>query len=180
MTPAVVEWFYDGALAPARVAVAAAVAYAWLVALLRVSGKRTLSQLNAFDLVVTVALGSTLATIVLSDTVALVDGAVALATLVGLQLVVAFAQSRSGRAEALVKSPPTVLVWQGRLIRPALERQRVSEQEVVQALRSQGVARVEDADAVVLESNGRFTVLSAMSTRAALETGLGVPPGGDR
>lgn len=53
-------------------------AYVALILLLRLSGKRTLAKLNAFDLVVTVAIGSTLATILLSESVALAEGVVAL------------------------------------------------------------------------------------------------------
>lgn len=63
-------------------------AYVALVVLLRVSGKRTLSKMNAFDLVVTVALGSTLATVLMAKDVALAEGVFAFALLIGLQLFV--------------------------------------------------------------------------------------------
>ena len=62
-----------------RVLIVGTLAYAALVLLLRISGKRTLTKLNAFDLIVTVALGSTLATVLLSSSVALAEGVVALA-----------------------------------------------------------------------------------------------------
>lgn len=55
-----------------RVAVTATVAYVWVVVILRASGKRTLSKLNAFDLIVTVAMGSTLASVITSKSLALV------------------------------------------------------------------------------------------------------------
>ncbi|HSN71432.1 MAG TPA: hypothetical protein VLT59_07975, partial [Steroidobacteraceae bacterium] len=60
-------------------------AYVALLFFLRATGKRTLSKLNALDLVVTVALGSTLATLLLSQSVTLAQGELALALLVGLQ-----------------------------------------------------------------------------------------------
>ena len=75
-----------------RVLLVGAAAYLTLVAVLRVSGKRTLAKLNAFDLVVTVALGSTLATILLTSSVSWSEGTVALVTLVGLQFLVTFYQ----------------------------------------------------------------------------------------
>ena len=68
-----------------RVLIVGTLAYVALVLLLRVSGKRTLSKMNAFDLVVTVALGSTLATVILSKDVALTEGVTAFALLIGLQ-----------------------------------------------------------------------------------------------
>ncbi|MDP9398666.1 MAG: hypothetical protein M3P96_13010 [Actinomycetota bacterium] len=57
---------YDGWHGPVRVLVVGGLAYLALVALLRISGKRTLAKLNAFDLILTVALGSTLATVLLT------------------------------------------------------------------------------------------------------------------
>ena len=72
----------------ARTLIVGTLAYAALIATLRVSGKRTLAKLNAFDLVVTVALGSTLASVLTSSSVALAQGVTAFVTLIGLQFVV--------------------------------------------------------------------------------------------
>jgi uncharacterized membrane protein YcaP (DUF421 family) len=93
-----------------RILVVGPVAYAGLVMVLRVSGARTLSKLNAFDLVVTVALGSTLATVLLSSSVSIAEGIVALVVLVLMQFVVSWSSRRWGRIERLVKSDP-VLVY---------------------------------------------------------------------
>jgi len=93
-----------------RVVLVGTMAYGALVAMLRISGKRTLAKLNAFDLVVTVALGSTLATILLSKTVTLAEGLVALLLLIGLQWVVAAGSVRSRRVARLVRSEPQLLV----------------------------------------------------------------------
>ena len=66
--------FFDSWASLGRTAVVGILAYVALVLLLRVSGKRTLSSMNAFDLVVTVALGSTLASVFLSSSVPLARG----------------------------------------------------------------------------------------------------------
>lgn len=91
---------YDDWQGLIRVVVVGAAAYAALIVLLRASGKRTLAKLNAFDFIVTVALGSTLATVLLSSTVALAEGIMALAVLIGLQYVVAWSSIRSRAVEA--------------------------------------------------------------------------------
>ena len=65
--------FFDNVSGLVRVLVVAPLAYVWLVAVLRCSGKRTLAELNAFDFIVTVALGSTLATVALSTTVPIAE-----------------------------------------------------------------------------------------------------------
>lgn len=136
-------------------------AYVALVALLRVSGKRTLAKMNAFDFVVTVALGSTLATILLSSDVALAEGIAAFLTLVGAQYVVAWLSTRSAAVEKLVKSEPTLLVHDGRFLDAAMRQERVTRAEVLAALREQGMAEVEKVGAVVLETDGSLTALPA-------------------
>jgi uncharacterized membrane protein YcaP (DUF421 family) len=69
-------------------------AYFGLVLLLRITGNRTLSKMNAFDLIVTVALGSTLSSIVILKDVTLAKGMAALALLVGLQFAITWSSVR--------------------------------------------------------------------------------------
>src|SRR5690606_10104681 len=84
-----VMWF-DSWSDIARVVLVGCATYALLVVLLRSFGGRTLAQLNAFDFIVTVALGSTLATVLLSSDVAWAEGAVGIAVLVALQFAIAW------------------------------------------------------------------------------------------
>ena len=95
--------FFDSWFGLLRVLVVGTLAYLALVVLLRTFGKRTLAKLNAFDLVVTVALGSTLATVLLSKSVALMEGLLAFVLLAGLQYVVAWLSVRSQGFSDLVK-----------------------------------------------------------------------------
>lgn len=159
--------FFDSWFGLLRVLVVGTLAYATLVLLLRVSGKRTLSKMNAFDLVVTVALGSTLATIILSKDVALAEGVLAFALLIVLQLAITWLSVRSERFQALLKAQPRLLLHRGRLLPEALRRERVTEEEVRAALRAQGTASLEEVDAVVLETDGTFSVLREVNAGEA-------------
>ncbi|MGP9821148.1 DUF421 domain-containing protein [Salinarimonas sp. NSM] len=154
----------DAFLAPwsdlLRIVVVGALAYAGLVLFLRITGKRTLTKLNAFDLVVTVALGSTLATILLSRDVALAEGLTAFALLIALQWLVTFASVRSRRFQTLVKATPTLLVHRGAILEDALREERVSREEVLAVVRSSGATDLAEVGAVVLETDGSFSVLS--------------------
>ena len=105
--------FFDDWYGLGRAAAVGAFAYAGLIVLLRATGKRTLSKLNAFDLVVTVALGSTLATVLLARDVALLEGLTGFAVLVLLQLVVTWLSVRSAAVRRLVRSEPTLLYFRG-------------------------------------------------------------------
>ena len=137
------------------------VAYAALVAFVRMSGKRTLGKMNAFDLVVTVALGSTLSSIVLSPDVTVADGITALALLILLQFAVSWTSVRWRLFERSVKSRPTLLAYRGVVRREALVRQRVSEDELHAALRGSGLAELQQVGAAVLETDGTISIVAA-------------------
>lgn len=172
---------FDGFDPIVRVLVLGPLAYLALVVLLRASGKRTLSKLNAFDLVVTVALGSTLATILLSADVSLVTGITALAVLVLLQLAITWTSVRVGWVRRLVRSTATPLLRDGRPLDGPLRAQRITRDELEQALRGEGVGDASTVWMVVLESDGSMSVLpDAPDTegrgRAAGSTEGGPPP----
>lgn len=135
------------------------IAYTVLVLTLRVSGKRTLAKMNAFDLVVTVALGSTLSTVLVSRQVPLADGIAALLLLVALQLTVAWTSVRWRAFEQVVKSDPSLLLYRGQYRPHEMRRQRVSDEEVRAAIRGAGLSEPSDAGAVILESDGSFSVI---------------------
>ena len=143
-----------------RVALVGGAGYLTVLLVLRVSGKRTLAKLNAFDLVVTVALGSTLATILLSKDVSWSEGATALAGLALLQYVVAEVAARFPGTRAVVTARPTLLVRDGRLLLGAMRSQRVAPAEIRQALRASGTADLSSVAAVVLETDGSLAVLT--------------------
>lgn len=151
--------FFDGWSGLARVLVVGILAYAGLILLQRISGKRTLSKMNAFDLIVTVALGSALATVLLSEDVALVEGLLAFGVLMGLQFAITWLSTHSKSAVSLVKSEPRLLVYQGKLLHDSMVSERVLEAEVRQAVRSAGIASLEEVEAVVLETDGTFSVV---------------------
>jgi uncharacterized membrane protein YcaP (DUF421 family) len=153
--------FFDTWYGLLRVVVLSITAYTALVIILRLSGARTLSKMNAFDLVVTVALGSTLATTILSTDVALTEAVLAFSMLVGLQFIVTWLSVRSKRVVTLVKSEPILLVYQGRQLNDQMRRARVEEAAILQALRTQGIGALENVEAVVLETDGSFSVISA-------------------
>jgi uncharacterized membrane protein YcaP (DUF421 family) len=142
-----------------RVVIVSVAAYAALILVLRAAGKRSLAKLNAFDLVVTVALGSTLATVLLTKDIALAEGVLAFAMLAGLQWAVARASVRWGGFSRLVRAEPRLLVEDGRLLEAAIEAERVTRGEIDQAIRNHGIGRIEEVAAVVLETDGSFSVI---------------------
>ncbi len=151
--------FFQGWDGIVRTLVAGFLGYVGLVAFLLISGKRTLAKLNAFDLVVTVALGSILASILIQRSLPLAEGMTALALLIGLQYLVTATSVRWEAFARSVRRSPSLLVRKGDFLKDAMRRERVTEREVLSAVRASGVSGVEAATAVFLESDGTMSVI---------------------
>ena len=147
----------------ARTLVIGVLAYTGLVLFLRVSGRRTLSKMNSFDFIVTIALGSTLATVILNQNVSLSDGLVAFALLIGLQYLVTWTSVRLQWVQRIITGDPIMLFYRGDFLHNSLRKARVTQNEVRAAVRSAGVAHLEDLGVVILETDGSFSVIRSLS-----------------
>jgi uncharacterized membrane protein YcaP (DUF421 family) len=159
-----------------RTAVGTTITYAVLVFLLRVAGQRTLAKWYAFDLIVTVALGSTFANGVLSKNISIAQALVGFVVLVGLQFSIAWIIVRVPRIRSVVNPPPKALLVSGKFLRDEMRRNRVTEADVRSAIRNQGESEIEGIGAVILEPDGTFTVIKDLhgSTMSALKDVVGL------
>ncbi len=149
-----------------RILIVGFLAYVALIFCLRISGKRTLAKWNAFDFIVTIALGSILASQMLSKNTPLAEGVLAFTFLIFLQFLITKISLYSKFVRDSVKSEPSLLLRDGKFIEKALKRQRVTESEVCAAVRAKGFSALEDAAAVVLETDGSFSVLKKSETQS--------------
>ena len=152
MTP----WWIELATVPA----VALCAYIWLIFVLRVAGKRSLAKLNAFDLAVTVAFGSAFATIIMSPGKDLARGALALAMLALLQYSLTRLSIWSRLVRETVRSQPTLLAEDGKIYREALRQERITLDEIAEAARKQGVGRMDEVGALILETDGSLSLVA--------------------
>lgn len=152
--------FFDDLSGLVRVAVLGVTAYIAIVLLIRITGKRTLSKMNAFDFVVTIALGSMLATILLSKDVPLLEGVFALFILMALQYAVTWTSIRSPRFRSWIKAEPRTLLCDGVFIENAMRRERVTRDEIMAALRKAGHDDPTRMRLVTLETDGSISVVS--------------------
>ena len=155
------KYFYTNSESLLRTLVIGVLAYAVLILFLRISGKRTLSKLNAFDFVVTVALGSTLATMIVNKSVALADGALAFAVLIGLQFLVTWSSVRVQWVRRFATGEPQLLAYRGEILPAALKSARVTPDELRAAVRANGLADLSELEAVVLETDGSISVVES-------------------
>ena len=141
-----------------HVAIATVISFVILFLFLRISGKRTLAKLNAFDFVVTVALGSTLAYMMLAM-VPLLEGTMVLLLIIAMQYIFAKTARASGKMQRLVNSVPTLLYYNGDFIAAAMAKEAVTKEEVYAAIRQSGHEKLSSIRAVVMELNGSLTVV---------------------
>jgi len=151
--------FFAGWYNVGRTVVLSIIGFAALMIMLRASGKRTLSKLNVFDFVFVVAVGSVFAATIIEKDVTLVEGMSAFGTLIAIQVILAKLAVISPTAERIINGKPTLLLSHGEFIERSLRKERVTEEEIRAAIREEGVTRVEDVDAVVLENDGTLTVV---------------------
>lgn len=142
--------------------IAGTLTYIGLIAWLRVSGKRTLSKWNSFDFVVTIAFGSILASALLTKSTTFSQAMAGIGLLVMFQFAITWLSVRSSAIQMLVKAEPSLLLFKGEMQQESLTQQRVAEGEVLAAIRLAGCASIEDIDAVILETDGSFSVIQNM------------------
>jgi uncharacterized membrane protein YcaP (DUF421 family) len=151
--------FFSGWPSLARVVLVGVPLYFLLLVMLRWFGKHALAKSNAYGLVVTVSLGSALASAVLTKEVSLADSVLAMGLLLALQYALELAGSRWGPSNRFLSQSPALLLKDGRMLVEALRRERVSEAEVLAAIRRHGIGCVAQVGAVVLEEDGSFSVI---------------------
>ncbi|WP_256926615.1 DUF421 domain-containing protein [Sphingomonas sp. TZW2008] len=164
------QMFFAGASGVWRTLLVGLCAYVLLIFVLRTTGKRTLSKMNAFDLIVTVALGSTLATVILSKDVALAEGVTAFVMLAVAQLAVTWLSVRSSRFRGWVKAEPTTLVRNGMMLSEPMKSERVTPDEIDAAVRGAGFDGLDAIALVVLETDGSMSVVSRANASASDRT----------
>lgn len=147
----------DG-LGTVAVVIAAVGIYVVFLLLVRIFGQRPLARMSSSDVVVVVALGSIAGRVVLGLSVTLTAGAIALAALFTLRWIVErIGLTRWG--QTLVRTPPLLLVADGRVQHDLLERSRVSMDELHGVLRGAGIRDMTEVACVVFESTGSVSVL---------------------
>ena len=128
-----------------------------VVAIIRITGLRSLSKMSSFDFAVTVAIGSILGSVVASST-SVAEGALAVFALLAVQWMIAQFRRRSFGAH-LVDNTPILLVRDGRFIEEAMTAARVTRSDVYAKLRESNVHRMDEVIAVVLETTGDVSIV---------------------
>jgi uncharacterized membrane protein YcaP (DUF421 family) len=135
------------------------VVYVILIFYLRISGKRSLSKWNSYDFIITIALGSTFASVLTGKEMTIAAGAASIGFLIFTQYLLTWIAVRSDSFEKMIKGSATILFKDGEFIEEKMKKARVPRTEVESAARSNGFGDLSLVAAVVLETDGTFSVI---------------------
>jgi uncharacterized membrane protein YcaP (DUF421 family) len=132
--------------------------FAYGLVMLRLSGRRTFARWSALDLIISIVVGSALAR-AMTGSAPLAGTLAAVAVLVILHIAFSFAVARSEWFSDLIEGNAVFLGRNGQLDHGKRRRHFISTEDLAEALRRQGVERIEDTKAIYLEANGRISVI---------------------
>jgi uncharacterized membrane protein YcaP (DUF421 family) len=140
--------------------VRALVIYLFLLVLMRIAGRRTLSDMTTFDLVLLLVISEAVQPGLTGDNYSLTNAMILVLTLVGLDIALSLVKMRLPRVSAVLEGLPTVLVADGRPLEDRMRRARVRESDVLEAARVHaGLARMDQIQYAVLEASGQISII---------------------
>jgi uncharacterized membrane protein YcaP (DUF421 family) len=141
------------------IALRGVVIFWFLVFVTRVMGRRELSSLSAFDLILLVVLGDAIQQGLTQDDYSVTGAIIAVSTIAALQVGTSYVSFRSKRARKVLEGLPLVLVEDGKLIEANLKRERLDPEEVAGEMRLQQIGSFDDVAWAILETNGSISFI---------------------
>jgi uncharacterized membrane protein YcaP (DUF421 family) len=141
------------------IALRAAVIFFFLVFVTRVMGRRELSSLTPFDLILLIVMGDAIQQGLTQDDYSVTGAVIAVSTIAALQVATSYVSFRSARARKVFEGLPLVLIQDGRLIEENLKRERLDEDEVAAEMRLQQIATFDEVQWAILETNGSMSFI---------------------
>jgi uncharacterized membrane protein YcaP (DUF421 family) len=137
----------------------AAFLYFFVVFIMRVIGRRELSSMTPFDLILLIVLGDAIQQGLTQDDYSVTGAVIAVSTIATLQVFTSYLSYRSDKARKVLEGLPLVLVDRGELVRENLKRERMTEDEVSEEMRQQQIGSLDDVEWAILEANGSISFI---------------------
>lgn len=145
--------------------VRALVVYLFLLLVFRLSGKRTLSEATSFDLVLLLIISETTQQAMVDNDHSLTNGVVLILTLVGADIVLSLLKQWVPAMDKWVDGVPLVIVRDGELLKDRMNRERIDENDVLEAARLQmGIERLDQIKYAVVERGGKISIVPRWET----------------
>lgn len=152
-------FFYDSLESILRIIFVGTSTYIFLLFLLRVFGQRTLSQMQSFDFIITIAIGSAYGRILTAKGVPLLESATAIFLLVFLEYMMDWLSLRSSRFANLIGNRPILLYFRGEFLRDSMKKNRITHKELLAQIRLNKISSLQEVEAIILEASGKVAVV---------------------
>ena len=133
--------------------------YVFVVFIMRVIGRRELSSMTPFDLVLLIILCDAIQQGLTQDDYSVTGAVLAIATIASLQVFTSYLSYKSRRARKVFEGEPVVLVERGELVERNLKRERMTADEVAEVMRQQQVGSLDEVEWGILEANGSISFI---------------------
>jgi uncharacterized membrane protein YcaP (DUF421 family) len=135
----------------------------FLYILMRVIGRRELSTLEPFDLILLVILGDAVQQGLTQDDYSLTGAFLAIGTIALLQMGMSYTNFRFPKLRPMLDGEPIVVVQDGKPLEKNLRRERVTAEDLASAAREQNIARIDDVEWALMETSGKITFIKKSS-----------------
>jgi uncharacterized membrane protein YcaP (DUF421 family) len=140
-------------------AIRAVVLFAFVFLITRVIGRRELSSLEPFDLILLIVMGDAIQQGLTQDDYSVTGALIVVGTFAILQVLISFLSYRFPRLRPALDGEPIVIVQDGKAIERNMKRERITLEEVMVEARQQQVASLDDIAWAVLETSGKVSVI---------------------
>ena len=140
-------------------AVRSAVIFFFVFLLMRIVGRRELSSLEPFDLILLVVLGDSVQQAVTQDDYSVTGAFIVVSTIALLQVFMSYLNFRVPRLRPIIDGEPIVIVQDGKVIEGNARRERLTLDDIAEAARIQQIASLDDVQWAVLETSGELTFI---------------------
>lgn len=158
-----ITFFWNGWEAIFRIVVVGTLCYIALVAILKLSRKRTLASLTAFDFVVTVAIGAVFGRLLTAKDVSISEAVTAFLLLACLQLLFSWLQMKFEIFSRMFTSRPVLLYYRGEFIVKAMRKERVEKSELIGEARKKGYGNFDEIEIIILENDATFSIIGKLT-----------------
>ena len=145
------------------IALRATFLFCFILFLTRVMGRRELSSMTPFDLILLIVLGDAVQQGLTQDDYSVTGAVIAVSTITVLQVATSYLSFRSERARKVLEGLPLVVIQDGKLIEHNLNRERMTADEVAEEMRQQQIASFDDVQWAILETNGSISFIEKPS-----------------
>lgn len=153
-------FLWNGLEPIARILIVGTAAYLSIVLILRISGKRTLASMSAFDFIIAVAVGAVFGRTLTAKDLSLSETLTAFLLLATLQFVFSYMENKSKGFKNFFNTKPTLLYYKGRFIEKNIHKERLDKSKIISAVRKKGFGTMDEVAAVILEIDATFSVIA--------------------